>query len=211
MIAEGKTRTMPLQRPGQSKQDYGTPQELLAPIKRRWGNLTWDLAAHDDGSNAKAEHWIGPSRDSLNVPWYALGGLLWLNPPFENIEPWILKCAAESKRGAKIIQLVPASIGAEWFRRYAYGEAQVVGLSPRIKFEGCHVLFPKSHPRAGERKCEPECMGCATYPKDCMLLLWGDELHVHPDGYEQNRNLRGPHILISWRWDIYCEAADLGL
>jgi hypothetical protein len=198
--------SMPLQRPGQSKQDYGTPWKLIRAIEKRWGKLELDLAAHDDGSNAKAPNWIGPSVDYLLGPLSLfdapyIPSLAFCNPPFENIDPWTRRWRQDMLAGFKIISLVPASIGSDWFRFNCHGVAQVIALSPRIAFEGCHQLFPKTSPRAGERKCGPECLGCANYPKDCMLLLWGEELHVSPEGYELNAELRNSFSLITWRWD----------
>lgn len=41
----------PIQKPGRSKQDYGTPWEFIRAVERRWGKLHVDLAAHSE--NAK--------------------------------------------------------------------------------------------------------------------------------------------------------------
>jgi len=149
--------TMPLQKPGKSKQDYGTPRDLIAAVEWRWGKLHVDLAARAD--NTKCELFISPERDSLSVPWCDFskeplwGGhpLCWLNPPFEDLGAWAKKCKEESAKGARIVMLTPASIGAEWFADYCEHHAKVVALRPRITFEGCKD----------------------SYPKDCMLTLWG--------------------------------------
>lgn len=139
--------TMPRQKPGRSKQDYGTPRDFIAAVERMYGPLGLDLAATKD--NAKAPRFITPEEDSLTVDWTARAGseLCWLNPPFSDIAPWVEKCAAESCR---IAMLVPASIGSEWFASHVHKKAGVVGIRPRLTFEGCD---------------DP-------YPKDCMLLLW---------------------------------------
>lgn len=166
---------MPAQKPGNSKQDYGTPWELIRAIEARWGKLARDLAAHDSGDNAKAPAWFGESDDYLKQEFTPdLGlpddALCWCNPPFENIGPWAAKWAADAAKGARIIALVPASIGSEWFAAHVCcGQgrpiaAQVIALRPRIAFEG-----------GGHQKgcVDPECLGCQTYPKDCMLLVYG--------------------------------------
>lgn len=187
----------PAQKPGQSKQDYGTPWRLIRAIERRWGSLSIDLAARAD--NAKAPRWITPEEDSLKQDWVERigGGNAWLNMEFADIAPWVKKCADWQKRSkpelrGSIRTLTPASIGSEWFADHCEGVAKVVGLRPRICFEGCHVLFPKSHARAGERKCDETCLGCATYPKDCMLTLWGSRFDAEP-------------IFQIWRWDMAVE------
>ncbi len=147
--------TMPVQKPGKSKQDYGTPWELIHAVEKRWGQLHVDLAASDH--NAKAPYYFTAEDDFLNqADWWGVtpvNSLAWLNPPFENLGPWMAKCKADAEKGAKIIMLVPASVGSEWFAQYVWGQARVIGLRPRITFEGCK---------------DP-------YPKDCILILWGIE------------------------------------
>jgi hypothetical protein len=170
-----------------SKQDYGTPWPLIRAIEKRWGPIMIDLAA--TAENAKAPRWITPEEDSLIQPWDELigvDGLGFLNPEFADIDPWAAKCNAH--RQVSITLLVPASIGSEWFAEHCEANAKVIGLRPRIMFEGCHVVYPKNHPRAGERKCQPSCVGCATYPKDCMLNLWGPRFDREPK-------------FQTWRWD----------
>lgn len=147
----------PKQKPGSSRQDYGTPWALIRAIEARWGKLTIDLAARAD--NAKCPESITPEEDSLKQDWARCigGGIGWLNPPFGDIAPWAAKCLAA--RGTSIIMLTPASIGSEWFADYCEGKAKVVGLRPRLKFEGCK---------------DP-------YPKDCMLTLWCEQNGIFHD------------------------------
>lgn len=174
------SRAMPAQKPGKSKQDYGTPWELIRAVEARWGKLALDLAAHDNGDNAKAPAWIGESDDYLKQDWTVGKGLFrtglplsllcWCNPPFENLGPWAAKWAADAKKGARIIALVPASIGAEWFAEHVYRKALVVALRPRLTFEGC------SDP----------------YPKDCMLLCYGCSSEVN--GWSPAEGFQ------VWRW-----------
>lgn len=182
-------RKMPAQKPGQSKQDYGTPWPLIRAIEARWGKLTIDLAARAD--NAKAPIFITPEENSLTQNWYERigNGLGFLNPEFDDIAPWAAKCNGAWR---SMISLTPASIGAEWFADKCEHRARIVGLRPRIKFYGCHVLIKKG-PRAGERQCQLSCLGCASYPKDCMLLLWGDRFLLEPE-------------VQTWRWDMQTPA-----
>lgn len=139
----------PVQKPGKSKQDYGTPWELIRAIEARWGTLTVDLAAR--ANNAKAPRFITPELDSFKQNWaeWIGGGIGWLNPEFADIAPWAQRCKLYATH--RIIMLTPASIGSEWFAEHCEGAAKVVGLRPRLTFEGCK---------------DP-------YPKDCMLTLFG--------------------------------------
>jgi DNA (cytosine-5)-methyltransferase 1 len=144
---------MPRQKPGKSKQTYGTPPEFIRAIERDFHVTRWacDLAA--DASNKICEMWYGPGSpvgvDSFQADW-TLEGDLWLNPPFADIEPWARKCAT-TRRVGRIFQLSPASIGTNWYAEIAHGRAHVVALAPRLTFVG-----------------ETD-----AYPKDLMLLVWG--------------------------------------
>lgn len=136
--------TMPVQKPGKSKQDYSTPQEFIEAVERRfYEKISWDLAA--DETNAKAQDWYCETINSLIQPWHKLSGLLWLNPPFGSIAPWVKKCIGESLLGARIMLLTPASVGSNWFE-VMHGVSYVMYLNPRLSFDGI-----------------------APYPKDCML------------------------------------------
>lgn len=134
----------PVQKPGRSKQDYGTPWEFIRAVEMRFGPLACDLAASRE--SAKAAEFIAAENDSLSVAWSERwpDGMLWLNPPFANIDPWAEKCAFESLlRRDLILFLTPASIGSNWFSNHVNRKAVVFGLSPRLTFEGTSDPYPK--------------------------------------------------------------------
>lgn len=151
-----------------SSGDIWTPQVFIDAVERKFGRLWWDLAA--EAHSTKAPQWIGPETDSLVQPWYELIGLLWLNPPFGNITPWALKCAAEKEQGAEILLLVPRS-GANWYWNWVEPFADVYDVG-RIAFDNC---FNKR----GELVTTP-------YPKDLILAHYCEG---SPHGKEQR-----------WRW-----------
>jgi DNA (cytosine-5)-methyltransferase 1 len=140
---------------GVSKQDYATPADFIAAVTKRFGAMEWDLAATKE--NTKAPRFITPEIDSLKQVWPTDGSWCWLNPPFDNIEPWVAKVAKASVQGARILFLTPASVGSNWFERHVHKKARVLFLSPRLCFDGK-----------------------APYPKDCMLTVW----NWHEPGYE---------------------------
>lgn len=132
----------PVQKPGKSRQDYGTPWPFVRACGLRFGMPEWDLAASVE--NRKATNYFAEGHDSLKQDWTRLDGVLWLNPPFRNIEPWARKCALTSKRRRGfILLLTPASIGTEWFADHVNGKAMVLGLRPRLVFEGETDAYPK--------------------------------------------------------------------
>jgi DNA N-6-adenine-methyltransferase (Dam) len=143
----------------ESKQDYATPTEFLDAVETRWGKLHLDLAAHSQ--NVKLPRWYGPGGEkentlAIDLDW-PLDLRCWLNPEFNNIEPYVAKCCLTQRRrrlarfdvngmdasetlGA-IFLLVPASIGSNWFRDYVNGVAAIYALNPRIQFDGSEDPF----------------------------------------------------------------------
>jgi hypothetical protein len=49
----------------------------------------------------------------------------------------------EMLRGARILLLVPASVGANWFQNHVAPNAHVIELVGRVKFVGHKQGFPK--------------------------------------------------------------------
>jgi phage N-6-adenine-methyltransferase len=140
--------TAPQQKPGRSEQGVGTPPDLIGAVENRFGALAWDLAATPE--NAKAPQYITPTVNSLLVDWSVWIGpqLAWLNPPFADIAPWVRKAAT---CGARVLVLVPASVGSNWFSGHVHRKCMVLALNPRVTFVG------HTHP----------------YPKDLLLCCYG--------------------------------------
>lgn len=147
-----RTSKMPEQKPGRSRQDYGTPKELLTAVQRRLkvNHFTVDLAASHENTvcelyfteecNSLAQNWLVASR----------GGWAWLNPPFADLAPWVTKAAVESATGAHIAMLVPSSVGSNWWKKWVEPFAYVAHLTGRLTFVG----------------------ETTPYPKDCSLLFY---------------------------------------
>ncbi len=144
MTLAARIGTEPAQKPGRSRQDYGTPWDFIHAVEKRFGKIVCDLAAH--AGNAKCDAYLTPEVDSLSLPWADLypSGTLWLNPEFSDLEPWAEKCAFESlTRHGLILLLTPASVGSNWFAAHVNRKAMVLGLSPRLQFEGTTAPYPK--------------------------------------------------------------------
>lgn len=144
----------PKQKPGKSKQDYQTPKEFLEKVKKRFQikDFSIDLAASCDNTVASKYYTI--TDNALTQPW-CVNGIAWCNPPYDNITPWVKKAYNESRpdKYQKILMLLPASVGSNWFRDFVFEKAPVLFLNGRL-------AFMKDHPTW-------------LYPKDTMLLEWG--------------------------------------
>jgi DNA N-6-adenine-methyltransferase (Dam) len=132
-----------------SKQDVETPRDLLDAVEARFGPLTCDLACTK--INAKAKDCFTPT-DVIQRPWPSVG-ILWLNPEYGDIATWSARCAAwRGCHNARLLLLVPASVGSNWYRDHVHGRALVLALNPRVQFVG------HTHP----------------YPRDLVLASYGD-------------------------------------
>lgn len=146
--------TEPRQQPGRSRQDYGTPPELLEAVKERFRIEQFDCDLAASKANAVCPHYLSVMDDALSgITWKRGTGYNWLNPPFASIEGWVSKawmqlCACE----AKTLVLIPAAVGSNWWRDWVHNKARVRFLNPRLTFVGCK---------------DP-------YPKDCALLVYED-------------------------------------
>lgn len=167
--------TMPMQKPGRSKQNYATPSNFIKATKRMLGidAFTFDFAA--DAENTKADHWWTKENDSLSrsvMEWYFAtdGGWGWLNPPFSDIDPWAERCNRLREVGGSVAFLVPAGVGANWFRDHVDGKALVLFLNGRLCFieDWATTIDPASVKKGTPHfyKSEP------LYPKDCILCLY---------------------------------------
>lgn len=148
--------TMPAQRPGTSEQTVCTPRAFLDAVERRFGSLTFDLAATRENSITGDGSFFGHgsllAEDALTVDW-PREKLLWCNPPYGLIKGngFARKARIESEKGSRIAMLIPAAVATNWYAEEVHGHAFVLPIRPRLTFVG-HT--------------DP-------YPKDLMLCMFG--------------------------------------
>lgn len=130
--------TIPRQRPGKSKQDVQTPLEFLVKVRARLHEpIVLDLAANQE--NTVVPNFFSEEQNSLLQEW-PMEGWCWLNPPYENIRPWVEKAATGN---SLVAMLIPASTGSNWWRDWVDGKAHVLLLNGRITFVGHTSPYPK--------------------------------------------------------------------
>lgn len=149
---------------GGSCQTYSTPKIFIDAVKKKFSirEFAYDLAASTE--NTKAKHFFCEEEDSLAQDWTKLRGDLWLNPPYSLIAPWAQKCAMSApyppqvlktlspKPPRRIFFLVPAAVGANWWRDFVHEKAAIKFLNGRISFDGKN-----------------------GYPRDCALCVYGEK------------------------------------
>lgn len=95
------------------------------------------------GSTVPARRRVMPPEDGLAVPWR---GLVWCNPPYSNVTPWVVKAIADS-RSAGTMMLVKLDPTTKWWKMAVVdGCASVVLFRKRIRFAGapCTANFPSA-------------------------------------------------------------------
>jgi len=143
---------MPRQKPGESDPDVGTDPKLLRAVRRLLGIRAFDCDLAASPQNAVAQKFYTKSDDALRQPWRVGSGWNWLNPPFDEIEPWVKRAYLQSSaaNSAQTAMLVPLGC-PDWWRFWVHHKARVMLLNGRLTFVG------HSDP----------------YPKDCAILLYG--------------------------------------
>lgn len=145
----------PTQKPGKSRQDYRTPVAFLEAVKRRFGLLAFGIDLAADDANYVAPTYYTEKENALTQPWRTKGREFgWCNPPFATIAPWVEKAYREARIGARVLMLLPAAVGANWWRDWVDGKAFVLFLNGRLTFVG----------------------ETTPYPKDCALLVYGPDV-----------------------------------
>ena len=135
-----------------SNDDWNTPPEILDPI-RGFRAIALDPCANPTGVVAAACG-IMPPDDGLAERWgdhAACGimppddglGLVFVNPPYSDVTPWIRKAAAEAARGVEIVMLLPADTSTRWFHGELVGRAAhhadaILYYRRRVKFLGAN-------------------------------------------------------------------------
>lgn len=124
------------QRQKKGYQDYASPPEVVEPLQ---AFKPIDL---DPCSN---EHSIVPARikialpgDGLAAAWHEVEHT-YVNPPYEDQAPWLLKCAIESIvfDANTITALIPAAVETAAFVEYVFGTAKAIAFwKKRLRFLG---------------------------------------------------------------------------
>jgi phage N-6-adenine-methyltransferase len=192
-----KTREMPRQGEDLKQGVYRTDPNFIEGYIAPKYKIIGDLAA--DENNFLSPLYLTEKEDSLTCNWMDFyevcresqgEGYLWLNPPYGDIRAWAQKCANASMDGVKILFLVPAAVGSNWYRKYVEDFARVDLLNGRLVFD---FLYPEDYmdratakknierakeglepifsPKAGKRNTDP-------YPKDLMLDVYDPAIPI---------------------------------
>lgn len=95
---------------------WRTPPALFASLD---AEFCFQLDAAAAPHNTLCRKFITAEQNTLETPWtdyINLPGYVWLNPPYSDITPFVMKAAAESANQIGTVMLVPADTSVGWFK-----------------------------------------------------------------------------------------------
>lgn len=125
----------------QREQTVYTPKWIINQL----GPIALDPCTTEENPTGAANY-LTEADDGLLRAWrgfdsaYA-GGLVYVNPPYNNLEAWLAKCMDAGDWGAKIIALIPVRTQRVWWQA-AFRDAKEVRACRPFAFEGHAQAFP---------------------------------------------------------------------
>ena len=114
--------------------DWATPPEIFEPLDREFG-FTLDPCCTEQ--TAKAPEFFTERDDGLSRPWAP--HRVFMNPPYgREIPAWTQKALSESRAGALVVGLLPASTDSAWWHR------DVVDVGAEVRYIRGRVRFVTS-------------------------------------------------------------------
>lgn len=148
-----------------------TTRETDAWCRARAGGIDeWDLDVAACEESHLAKRYFTKTDDGQRQDWF---GMVWCNPPFSDIEPWVEKAWSEMSdaNGASVIaMLLPASRTEQnWWQQLVEPWRD----SSLDRFDGVEFQthFLPGRTRFGHPG-NPEGVGVGSPPFGCVLLVW---------------------------------------
>jgi len=119
---------------GSFNSHYETPDPIYNDMDKIF-HFKIDLCANPRNHKHK-NYFCDGHRDSLKQKWYKHSPC-WMNPPYDNVGPFMQKAWAESQVGATIVCLVAVRTDTDWFHDYildSAGARYLIVLKRRIRF-----------------------------------------------------------------------------
>lgn len=167
--------------------DRATPPEVFGPLHKRFG-FTVDVCA--SARNTKCERFYTSADNGLDQPW--AGDVVWCNPPFSRIRPWLVKAWAEQATARGIVMLLPSNRTEQtWWQQLVEPYRDRPGSPLTTEFLPGRIRFL----RPWQDKAGPN----ERPPFGCCVLIW----HAAPRPAQQlGLDVRTPDSAIGARGGI---------
>ena len=116
--------------------EWSTPPDFFAKLDSEF-HFTVDVAATSE--NAKCVNYFTREQDGLKQEWT---GIVWCNPPYDDIGKWLEKAHASAKDGVTVVCLIPARTCTNWWHNFIEPYAEVRFIRGRLKFGGMKTSAP---------------------------------------------------------------------
>lgn len=142
--------------------DRATHPGLFEEFDHRFGGFTLDVAAA--AHNTKCDRYFTREENGLEQSW--AGELVWCNPPYSAIAPWIRKAWAEHENTRGIVMLLPANRTEQgWWQDLVEDRRDREGSPLRVEFLRGRIRFLKPGQTLIGKNERP--------PFGVCLLIWG--------------------------------------
>lgn len=120
-----------------ARSNWETPRALFDRLAAEF-QFTRDVCATH--VNRKCRAYFGTKDDGLRQRWT---GTCWMNPPYgRTIAPWIRKARCESRRGVRVVCLIPARTDTAWWHDEVMRAQEIRLLRGRVRFVGAISAAP---------------------------------------------------------------------
>ena len=119
--------------------------------------FTLDVCA--TAESAKCDRYFTREDNGLNQPW---DGVVWCNPPFDDIASWVAKSWLELLSGTTdtIVVLVPAWTDRAWWAEQVEPYRDTIGSPLKSRFLKGRVRFGQPGDQNGEHAGQPSFWCC---------------------------------------------------
>jgi hypothetical protein len=159
-------------------QTWNTPAEVVDRLRAfDPRGVVLDPCSNDSSIVGAAEEWrIERGEDGLARPWPDLG-LVYVNPPYDELERWAAKMVREAARHVEILALIPARTDTAAFQRHILPTCTAIAFwRGRLKYGAgrAHSAQPSLF---GDAPAELDA-GQNVAPFPACLPYWGLRPHT---------------------------------
>ena len=105
---------------------WATPRDVVAYMESRYGKYDLDAAASED--NKVCEKFYSKETNCLKR-WWGSKKHVWLNPPYSNPDPFVLKAIEQMEHDNQIDILLPADNSTAWFSDAQKHAAEIIWIT----------------------------------------------------------------------------------
>lgn len=105
---------------------WATPREVVEYMESRFGKYDLDAAASDE--NKVCDKFYSKETNCLKR-WWGSKKHVWLNPPYSNPDPFVLKAIEQMEHDNQIDILLPADNSTAWFSDAQKNAAEIIWIT----------------------------------------------------------------------------------